>query len=130
MAGLNVKFFKVFNHPVSPDAISFGEAQITPVVINQGDYVVSGNVGVKKITFDLKGISLTNANTIRDTAIGNMEAYMTGGTPTGGFSYRGYNCFPVKVVDNGSLSIGGGSAESLLSFPVECLTDFFEGSIG
>lgn len=130
MAGLNVRFFKVFNHPVSPDKVTFGEVNITPVVINQGDYTIPGNVGVKTITFDLAGISLANAENIRTQANANMEAYMTGGTPTGGFVYRGYNCFAIKVTDNGSLSIGAGNAETLLSFPVQCLTDFFEGSIG
>lgn len=131
---LNIKYQKVFNVPVAPDAISQGSVSLASPPVITGDFVTTINIQLKTYTFDLRGISETIAQSIIDTCNANAEALalgqidLTNPTGSGQFTYRGAKCIPFSYQDGGTIQVGSGNA-NYQSFQVTCLTDVVVASV-
>ena len=131
---LQIKYQRVFNIPVAPDGISTGTVSLTSYPAITGDFVVNVNLNLKTYTFDLKGISDTQAQAIIDTCNANAEAVALGQidlinlTGDGIFIYRNAKCLPFSYVDGGTLQVGTNSS-NYTTFNVTCLTDVTVTSI-
>lgn len=128
MSSLDLKFAKVFNIPVAPDAIQFGETSLASFPSIMGDVVIQMNLNQRTIMFDLRGINkakfdeikaICDANTIL-MAKGEIDLQDLTGTGTT-FLYDGYICCPFQITPSGTLSVGGND-KNYQSVQVMCIT--------
>lgn len=132
--GLTLKYAKVFDVPVAPDAISQGSVQLASPPVITGDFVVNVNISLKTYTFDLRGINEQKAQEIQaicdanaeQLALGNIDLSNPSGQ--GSFSYRDAICIPFGYQDGGTIKVGS-SSNNFQSFQVTCLTNITIASI-
>lgn len=131
---LSIKYQKVFDVPVAPDAITTGNTSITSYVAIVGDYTQNININLKTYTFDLRGINETKAQEIIDYCNANAEALakseidLTNPVGDGMFTYRDAKCVPIGYQDGGTLRVAD-STNNFASFQVTCLTDVVVASV-
>jgi hypothetical protein len=131
---LNIKYVKVFDVPVAPDAISQGTISLANPPVITGDFVISVNIQLRTYTFDLRGISEEKAQEIIDICDANAEKLALGqidlNNPSGDgqFTYRNQKCVPFSYQDGGTISVGNNSA-NYSSFQVTCITDTTVASV-
>jgi hypothetical protein len=134
--GLQVQQTRIYGIPVPADRISAGELPIDSTIASLGDFSTSASVVATTFTFDFGGISLTKVEEIKLIADTNAEAMLLGNVDltagtglTGGQAYRGYTMYPSSYEEKGGIRIGT-SDESLKSFPVTFVTNFYRAKLG
>lgn len=131
---LNIKYTRIFDIPVGPDAISTGSTNLTSIPVNTGDFNTTINIVLKTYTFDLRGISEEKAQEIIDTCNSNAEELAKGNidiqniSGEGIFTYRDANCLPFSYQDGGSVRVAG-TTNNISSFQVTCLTNVIVANI-
>lgn len=131
---LAIKYAKVFDVPVAPDAISQGQVQLASPPVITGDFVVNVNISLKTYTFDLRGINEAKAQEIQAACDANAEQLALGlidlSNPAGqdSFQYRDATCVPFSYQDGGTIKVGTNS-NNFQSFQVTCLTNVTTASI-
>lgn len=131
---LNIKYQKVFDVPVAPDAITQGSVSLASPPVITGDFVTTVNIQLRTYTFDLRGINEAKAQEIQDICNANAEALALGqidlSNPAGEgmFTYRSAKCVPFSYQDGGTIQVGS-SSNNFQSFQVTCLTDVVVASI-
>lgn len=131
---LNIKYQKVFEVPVAPDAISQGSVSLASPPVITGDFVTTINIQLKTYTFDLRGISEAKAQEIINICNDNAEALalgeidLTNPSGAGQFTYRGANCIPFSYQDGGTIQVGSNNI-NYQSFQVTVLTDVVVASV-
>lgn len=134
MGNLNIRYQKVFNTPVAPDAISQGSISLASPPVITGDFVTSVNIQLRTYTFDLRGINEDKADEIIDICNSNAEKLALGQidlqNPVGEgmFTYRKSKCIPFSYQDGGTIQVGAGS-NNFQSFQVTCITDTVVASV-
>lgn len=131
---LSIKYAKVFDVPVAPDAISGGTVSLASFPAITGDFITNVNINLKTYTFDLRGVSTAKADEIiaycdtnaEQLALGNID--LTNPTGTGSFTYRGVPCIPIGYQDGGTINVAN-TADNYNSFQVTCLTSILAASI-
>jgi hypothetical protein len=133
-SNLNIQYTKVFNVPVSPDAISQGTVSLASPYVIMGSFGTTVNIQLRTYTFDLKGINTAKADEIIALCNANAESLALGEidlqNPSGDgmFTYRTVQCIPFAYQDGGTIQIGSSSA-NYSSFQVTCMTDLVVASV-
>lgn len=131
---LSIKYQKVFDVPVAPDAISTGDISLASYPAITGDFVTNVNVNLRTYTFDLRGIDTAKANEIIEICNANAESLakgeidLTNPTGVGSFTYRGLNCLPISYQDGGTINIAN-TTDNYSSFQVTVLTNLIVASV-
>jgi hypothetical protein len=132
--GLAIKYTKIFDVPVAPDAISQGSVQLASPPVITGDFVINVNISLKTYTFDLRGINEQKAQEIQANCDYNAEQLalgqidLTNPSGQGSFTYRDAICVPFAYQDGGTIKVGN-TSNNFSSFQVTCLTNVTVASI-
>lgn len=131
---LQIKYVKILDVPVAPDAISQGSVQLASPPVITGDFVLNVSISLRTYTFDLRGISKEKGDSIIALCNTNAENLALGlidlNNPSGEgqFQYNGINCIPFSFQDGGVIKVGD-SSFNYQSFQVTCLTNLTVTSV-